>query len=586
MGLRDLLKKKGGSDDEDEPAITISPPQSSSQYNQSEFDQFQQQYQQQFQSSQSQSQSQPLSQSQQPPQRRRTPPPRPPPPAPLETPDFTFIRSDTLSQEVIHPPSGGDDFGGNNSYLQAGGSNDGGLASPTSPQNHRRSFDMFRKSSRSGRSSRSASVSSSVAGGGDGSNAAAESTARRLSQRLHLSRTPSTSSHVPANLPEIVVPEGEGEGGNRPPGHSSSLSLSSQGSASSAGGAAATPAVPGSGTPNSKPVPADPAVESQWEKRATMLALENDKVQQLTGSRPGTPEERLSNSRGGSGAGAASPAGSTRSRSNSAANGTVSSKELDANIQEAIRLHEEGQLEQSTRMFGILADPRGYNNPLSQVLYGLALRHGWGCSPDTETAVKYLSAAASNAAAVEDLALKAGINKGGAAKGELVLAIFELANCFRNGWGLDRDPLAAKQYYETAANLGDTGRYTPFTIFRLFTSTNNFRRHERSGLVLSRGFWLQERQGRLSLFVFTVFFLSVRFCFVTIALCISNITLHVAFKTLCRILSPFLCTLLPAAQLLRFLFGLSLAKGLRASFLGWAATPLAVHRRQIRGIQL
>lgn len=48
------------------------------------------------------------------------------------------------------------------------------------------------------------------------------------------------------------------------------------------------------------------------------------------------------------------------------------------------------------------------------------------------------------------------MKKGGAAKGELVLAIFELANCFRNGWGVSKDPAAARQYYETAANLGDT----------------------------------------------------------------------------------------------------------------------------------
>jgi TPR repeat protein len=67
-----------------------------------------------------------------------------------------------------------------------------------------------------------------------------------------------------------------------------------------------------------------------------------------------------------------------------------------------------------------------------------------------------LSAAASNSAAVEAEALRAGVKKGGSAKGELVLAMFELANCFRNGWGLAKDPAAARQYYETAANLGDT----------------------------------------------------------------------------------------------------------------------------------
>lgn len=48
------------------------------------------------------------------------------------------------------------------------------------------------------------------------------------------------------------------------------------------------------------------------------------------------------------------------------------------------------------------------------------------------------------------------MKKGGVAKGELVLAIFELANCFRMGWGVKKDPAAARQYYETAANLGDT----------------------------------------------------------------------------------------------------------------------------------
>jgi hypothetical protein len=48
------------------------------------------------------------------------------------------------------------------------------------------------------------------------------------------------------------------------------------------------------------------------------------------------------------------------------------------------------------------------------------------------------------------------MKKGGAAKGELVLAIYELGNCFRNGWGVKKDPAAARQYFETAANLGDT----------------------------------------------------------------------------------------------------------------------------------
>ncbi|KAK4127084.1 hypothetical protein N657DRAFT_190675 [Parathielavia appendiculata] len=292
-------------------------------------------------------------------------------------PEFTFIRTDTHSVEVIHPPSA-------DGHREPGQFLSADLASDTK---QRRSLDVFR----SGRS-RSASASSNKSAGH-----------KRLSQRLHLSRSPSSSENVPQDLPEIG-PDEDKDG-----------------------------------------------AESQWEKRATLLARENEKNR----SRPGTPVH-----------GFAPPiipqlrlGDSPRDGSPALQDKAVSSKEIDENIQEAIRLHEEGRLEESTALFGKLADPKGANNPLSQVLYGLALRHGWGCQPDTAKAVTYLSAAASNAADIEHLALQAGLKKGGAAKGELVLAIFELANCFRHGWGIPKDPIAAKQirqYYETAANLGDT----------------------------------------------------------------------------------------------------------------------------------
>ncbi|KAJ5097732.1 hypothetical protein N7456_008453 [Penicillium angulare] len=186
--------------------------------------------------------------------------------------------------------------------------------------------------------------------------------------------------------------------------------------------------------------------EALWEKRATVLATHHPKFGQGLGS-PLASEFDVSG--GGF---------EQRSRGNSrsSSHSRVGDSQDDVNIQEAIRLHESGDLERSTQMFGQLANPHGANNPLSQVLYGLALRHGWGCNKDEAQAVTYLSAAASNSAAVESEALRAGIKKGGAAKGELVLAIFELANCFRNGWGVGKDPAAARQYYETAANLGDT----------------------------------------------------------------------------------------------------------------------------------
>ncbi|KAL1879579.1 ATP synthase F(0) complex subunit B1, mitochondrial [Paecilomyces lecythidis] len=221
---------------------------------------------------------------------------------------------------------------------------------------------------------------------------------RRLSSLLHLDgrrsrSTSSTSINVPADLPQIDTDVGDKQ--DR---------------------------------------------EAQWEKRATILVQGNPSL---------SPSSRPSSFLSDQG-----PRDDGRPRSSSSAR--INDPEGDVNILEAIRLHESGDLARSTQMFGTLADPNGANNALSQVLYGLALRHGWGCEPDPAKAVTYLSAAASNSASIEAQALEAGMKKGGAAKGELVLAIFELANCFRNGWGVTKDPVAARQYYETAANLGDT----------------------------------------------------------------------------------------------------------------------------------
>ncbi|KAH8203591.1 hypothetical protein TruAng_002224 [Truncatella angustata] len=303
----------------------------------------------------------------------------------LAAPEFTFIRSDTHSQEVIYPPPSPD---------VANDERDAYLTAKDSSQKPRRSLDVFK-----GRRSRGNSLSSK-----ESDAPKREGTQRRLSHRLHLTRKPSTSEYVPENLPQIKIGDDSVD---------------------------------------------NDAKERDWEKRATILAQQNSQARTRSASITPSPNERRTDPFD-----MHAVRRSLEHQRNAEA--VVSSKAIDDNIQEAIRLHEEGLLEQSTSMFGRLADPNGANNPLSQVLYGLALRHGWGCEPNLAQAVTYLSAAASNAAEVENLALKAGLKKGGAAKGELVLAIFELANCFRHGWGVPKDAVAAKNYYETAANLGDS----------------------------------------------------------------------------------------------------------------------------------
>jgi TPR repeat protein len=112
------------------------------------------------------------------------------------------------------------------------------------------------------------------------------------------------------------------------------------------------------------------------------------------------------------------------------------------------------------------------------------LRHGWGIPPNPSLAITYLSQAASNSAAVESRALSAGMKKGGAAKGELVLAIYELANSFRHGWGVEKDPVAARSYYETAANLGDTDAMNE--VARCYEEGFGGKKDKASGIPSSR----------------------------------------------------------------------------------------------------
>ncbi|KAK1777343.1 hypothetical protein QBC45DRAFT_417063 [Copromyces sp. CBS 386.78] len=323
----------------------------------------------------------------------------------LGAPEITFVRTDTFTEERIFPPASPitEHDADHDSHLSA--------EAAGTPARGRLSLDVFRSNRSRSQSMSSNPKSPTVKSPG----------ARRMS-RFHLHRSPVSSENVPQNLPEvpaIVVPEGDEDKEGK---------------------------------------------EAQWEKRATMLARKNSEVRSRPGTRPASPTRTVSNDFARMRLGSVTAEVEEWPLKNEPGAvvppppvaKAVSSRAIDEDIQQAIKLHEEGNLEQSTTLFGKLADPEGANNPLSQVLYGLALRHGWGCVPDAAKAVTYLSAAASNAAEIEQLALQAGLKKGGAAKGELVLAIFELANCFRHGWGIPKDPIAAKQYYETAANLGDS----------------------------------------------------------------------------------------------------------------------------------
>lgn len=223
------------------------------------------------------------------------------PQAPLNVPEFTFIRSTTEDSETILTI--GDE---NKSKTKQSGE-------------HRRTLG-FRSSSHLGTTKEPAATLTPEAESNTRQLPVRSKSERRLSDVLHFkhrSRSRSSAAETSDNLP-IDLPE--------------------------APQAAVAPR-PGS-------TEADEDTEAKWEKRATILAMNS----------PLRDGRILSETSQGH-----------KSRPPSI---TISDATGDVNIQEAIRLHEAGDLARSTDMFEQLANPNGANNALAQVLYGLALRHG------------------------------------------------------------------------------------------------------------------------------------------------------------------------------------------------------------------
>ncbi|KAI9490597.1 hypothetical protein BDB00DRAFT_916104 [Zychaea mexicana] len=129
--------------------------------------------------------------------------------------------------------------------------------------------------------------------------------------------------------------------------------------------------------------------------------------------------------------------------------------DIDHHVQKGIEYHELGALEQATHQFRIAAKE---GSPIGMLLYGLSLRHGWGCRANSTLAFQYLQKAAEHA--VDGLQKSSeGKTKMDALlqsrKGELVLAIYELGVSFDQGWGTARSRETAFYYFKIAAQLGD-----------------------------------------------------------------------------------------------------------------------------------
>ncbi|RDB29611.1 Protein DSF2 [Hypsizygus marmoreus] len=123
-------------------------------------------------------------------------------------------------------------------------------------------------------------------------------------------------------------------------------------------------------------------------------------------------------------------------------------------LQLGIQHHEANRLEESAICFEKSAKENG-GCGVGMLMWGLALRHGWGCEKNEKLGFKWLRRAAESA--VEDLenARAGGGVDSVAVQTELILAIYEVGQCFFQGWGVPKDQKMAVSYYTVAARLGD-----------------------------------------------------------------------------------------------------------------------------------
>ncbi|KAJ7809699.1 hypothetical protein B0H14DRAFT_2865475 [Mycena olivaceomarginata] len=91
---------------------------------------------------------------------------------------------------------------------------------------------------------------------------------------------------------------------------------------------------------------------------------------------------------------------------------------------------------------------------VGMLMWGLALRHGWGCTKNEKSGFKWLRRAAEHAVSDLESARKGGAIDG-AVETELVLAIYEVGQCFFHGWGIPKDQKMGVSYYAVAARMGD-----------------------------------------------------------------------------------------------------------------------------------
>ncbi|KAJ7717230.1 hypothetical protein B0H16DRAFT_1611876 [Mycena metata] len=149
-----------------------------------------------------------------------------------------------------------------------------------------------------------------------------------------------------------------------------------------------------------------------------------------------------------------SPAASPLSRSPSTTSAAPATRTALEFLQLGITHHEADRLAESAVCFERAATLDG-GCGVGMLMWGLALRHGWGCAKNEKHGFKWLRRAAESAVSDLEAARTGGEIDQSAVQTELVLAIYEVGQCFFHGWGIPKDQKMGVSYYAVAARMGD-----------------------------------------------------------------------------------------------------------------------------------
>ena len=115
---------------------------------------------------------------------------------------------------------------------------------------------------------------------------------------------------------------------------------------------------------------------------------------------------------------------------------TANPRTAEDYLQLGIQHHEANRLAESAACFEQSATLPG-GSGVGMLMWGLALRHGWGCAKNERQGFAWLRRAAESA--VDDLERARQGMDTTAIRSELVLAIYEVGQCFFQGWGVKKD---------------------------------------------------------------------------------------------------------------------------------------------------